>query len=97
MRVMTDTQGASPGWHGTTILAVRKDGKTVIAGDGQVSMGQTIVKGNARKVRTLAGGRVVAGFAGATAERAWATCWSRSMRSPPSAQAATTPWPRRGP
>jgi ATP-dependent HslUV protease subunit HslV len=57
-----------PDWHGTTILAVRKDGSTVIAGDGQVSMGQTIVKGNARKVRRLAGGKVVAGFAGATAD-----------------------------
>ena len=57
-----------PDWHGTTILAVRKGGKTVIAGDGQVSMGQTIVKGNARKVRVLAGGKVVAGFAGATAD-----------------------------
>ena len=57
-----------PDWHGTTILAVRKGGSTVIAGDGQVSMGQTIVKGNARKVRRLAGGRVVAGFAGATAD-----------------------------
>lgn len=57
-----------PDWHGTTILAVRKDGKTVIAGDGQVSMGQTIVKGNARKVRRLAGGKVLAGFAGATAD-----------------------------
>jgi ATP-dependent HslUV protease, peptidase subunit HslV len=57
-----------PNWHGTTILAVRKGGSTVIAGDGQVSMGQTIVKGNARKVRTLAGGLVVAGFAGATAD-----------------------------
>jgi ATP-dependent HslUV protease subunit HslV len=57
-----------PDWHGTTILAVRKNGKTVIAGDGQVSMGQTIVKGNARKVRRLAGGKVVAGFAGATAD-----------------------------
>ncbi len=55
-------------WHGTTILAVRKAGSTVIAGDGQVSMGQTIVKGNARKVRRLAGGKVVAGFAGATAD-----------------------------
>jgi ATP-dependent HslUV protease subunit HslV len=59
---------ASPGWHGTTILAVKKDGVTVIAGDGQVSMGATIVKGNARKVRRLAGGKVVAGFAGATAD-----------------------------
>jgi ATP-dependent HslUV protease subunit HslV len=57
-----------PDWHGTTILAVRKDGKTVIAGDGQVSMGATVVKGGARKVRTLAGGKVIAGFAGATAD-----------------------------
>ena len=57
-----------PDWHGTTILAVRKGGSTVIAGDGQVSMGQTIVKGNARKVRRLTGGKVVAGFAGATAD-----------------------------
>ena len=55
-------------WHGTTILAVRKGGKTVVAVDGQVSMGQTIVKGTARKVRTLAGGRVIAGFAGSTAD-----------------------------
>jgi ATP-dependent HslUV protease subunit HslV len=57
-----------PDWHGTTILAVRKDGKTVLAGDGQVSMGATVVKGGARKVRSLAGGRVLAGFAGATAD-----------------------------
>jgi ATP-dependent HslUV protease subunit HslV len=57
-----------PDWHGTTILAVRKGGTTVVAGDGQVSMGQTVVKGNAKKVRRLAGGRVVAGFAGATAD-----------------------------
>ena len=57
-----------PDWHGTTILAVRKGGATVIAGDGQVSMGQTVVKGNAKKIRRLAGGRVVAGFAGATAD-----------------------------
>jgi ATP-dependent HslUV protease subunit HslV len=57
-----------PSWHGTTILAVRKAGATVVAGDGQVSMGQTVVKGNARKVRRLASGRVVAGFAGATAD-----------------------------
>jgi ATP-dependent HslUV protease subunit HslV len=55
-------------WHGTTILTVRKNGKVVIAGDGQVSMGQTIMKGNARKVRPLGGGRVIAGFAGATAD-----------------------------
>ena len=56
-------------WHGTTILCVRKGGQVVIAGDGQVSMGQTIVKSNARKLRRLAGGSVIAGFAGATAER----------------------------
>jgi ATP-dependent HslUV protease subunit HslV len=59
---------AFPNWRGTTILAVRKGTQTVIAGDGQVSMGPTIVKGNAKKVRRLAGGKVVAGFAGATAD-----------------------------
>ena len=59
---------AFPDWHGTTILAVRKDGQTVVAGDGQVSMGQTIVKGTAKKVRKLAGGKVIAGFAGSTAD-----------------------------
>ena len=59
---------AGPGWRGTTILAVQKGGTTVIAGDGQVSMGATVVKANARKVRRLAGGKVVAGFAGATAD-----------------------------
>ena len=65
---MTQSASNFPDWHGTTILAVRKNGKTVVAGDGQVSMGQTVVKGNARKVRTLAGGKVIAGFAGATAD-----------------------------
>jgi ATP-dependent HslUV protease subunit HslV len=55
-------------WHGTTILAVRKSGQTVIAGDGQVSLGQTVIKSNARKVRRIGQGRVVAGFAGATAD-----------------------------
>lgn len=63
---MTDTR--FPDWHGTTILAVRKNGRTVIAGDGQVSMGQTVVKGQARKVRRIADGRVLVGFAGATAD-----------------------------
>jgi len=57
-----------PNWHGTTILAVRKGAATVLAGDGQVSMGQTIVKSAAKKVRRLAEGRVLAGFAGATAD-----------------------------
>ncbi len=55
-------------WHGTTIVSVRKHGKVVIAGDGQVSAGPTILKGNAKKVRPLAGGAVIAGFAGATAD-----------------------------
>jgi ATP-dependent HslUV protease subunit HslV len=56
-------------WHGTTIIGVRKDGKTVIAGDGQVSMGNTVMKPNARKVRRIGeGDKVVAGFAGATAD-----------------------------
>ena len=55
-------------WHGTTIVSVRKGGKVVIAGDGQVSIGQTVIKNNARKVRTLSKGGVIAGFAGATAD-----------------------------
>jgi ATP-dependent HslUV protease subunit HslV len=63
-----ENNGNGSGWHGTTILAVKKGGKTVVAGDGQVSMGATIVKANARKVRRLAGGKVIAGFAGATAD-----------------------------
>jgi ATP-dependent HslUV protease subunit HslV len=56
-------------WHGTTIIGVRKEGRTVIAGDGQVSMGNTVMKPNARKVRRLGKeGTVIAGFAGATAD-----------------------------
>jgi ATP-dependent HslUV protease, peptidase subunit HslV len=55
-------------WHGTTIIGVKKDGKTVIAGDGQVSMGNTVMKPNAKKVRRLGDGSVIAGFAGATAD-----------------------------
>jgi ATP-dependent HslUV protease subunit HslV len=66
---MTDPSAARPEiWHGTTILAVRKAGRMVIAGDGQVSLGATVIKSNARKVRRLAGGKVIAGFAGATAD-----------------------------
>lgn len=57
-----------PVWHGTTILAVRKGGKVAIAGDGQVSLGPTVIKGTARKVRRIAGGSVIVGFAGATAD-----------------------------
>jgi ATP-dependent HslUV protease subunit HslV len=55
-------------WHGTTILAVRKNGAVVIAGDGQVSLGSTVIKSNARKVRRLGDGSVIGGFAGATAD-----------------------------
>ena len=59
-----------PGWHGTTIIGVRKGGKVVIAGDGQVSLGQTVIKGTARKVRRLSPGgyEIIAGFAGPTAD-----------------------------
>src|ERR1700733_382684 len=56
------------GWHGTTILCVRRDGAVALAGDGQVSLGITVVKGNARKVRRIGNGSVIAGFAGATAD-----------------------------
>ncbi len=55
-------------WHGTTILSVRKNGKVTIAGDGQVSLGQTVIKANAKKVRRLGGGHIIAGFAGSTAD-----------------------------
>jgi len=55
-------------WHATTIVTVRKGGRVVIAGDGQVSLGQTVIKNNARKVRPLGKGDVIAGFAGATAD-----------------------------
>ena len=73
---MQNTPFVSPGptgWHGTTILCVRRDGHVAMAGDGQVSLGQTIIKGNARKVRRIGaggpgGGNVLAGFAGATAD-----------------------------
>ena len=66
-------QGSQPGswpntWHGTTILTIRKNGRVVIAGDGQVTLGTTIIKANARKVRKLGKGDVIGGFAGATAD-----------------------------
>lgn len=56
------------GWRGTTILSVRKDDKVVIVGDGQVSLGNTVIKANARKVRRIGDGNVIAGFAGSTAD-----------------------------
>ncbi|MEP7222299.1 MAG: ATP-dependent protease subunit HslV [Novosphingobium sp.] len=68
---MNDSKGSHGliQWHGTTIIGVKKNGKTVIAGDGQVSMGNTVMKPNARKVRRLGeGGKVIGGFAGATAD-----------------------------
>ena len=66
---MTETN-KYPGWHGTTIVGVRKNGEVVVAGDGQVSLGQTVIKGSAKKVRRLSpGGQdVVCGFAGSTAD-----------------------------
>jgi len=71
MNSSRDSHGQSHGliqWHGTTIIGVSKGGRTVIAGDGQVSMGNTVMKPNARKVRRIGDGSVVAGFAGATAD-----------------------------
>src|SRR5450432_1184365 len=65
---MQESQSQSPVWHGTTILTVRKGGKVVIGGDGQVSIGQTVIKSNAKKVRKLGKGDVIGGFAGATAD-----------------------------
>src|SRR5262249_60984216 len=67
MSVQPDS-APSPGWHATTILSLRKGGQVVMAGDGQGSMGQTIVKGNAKKVRRLGNGQIVAGFAGSTGD-----------------------------
>ncbi len=67
MTSSSDSHGMIP-WHGTTIIGVKANGKTVIAGDGQVSMGNTVMKPNARKVRRIGDGSVIAGFAGATAD-----------------------------
>ncbi len=55
-------------WHGTTVVSVRKNKEVVIAADGQVTLGDTVIKANARKVRPLANGKVITGFAGATAD-----------------------------
>ena len=65
---MQASHSEAPVWHGTTILTVRKGGKVVIGGDGQVSIGQTVIKSNAKKVRKLGKGDVIGGFAGATAD-----------------------------
>jgi len=64
-----DRQGTDPiQWHGTTILSVRKNGRVIVVGDGQVSFGNTVMKAQARKVRRIGDGGVIAGFAGATAD-----------------------------
>jgi len=69
MQQYSHTVADPVGWHGTTIICVRHGGAVAMAGDGQVTMGQTVVKGNARKVRRIgAGGAVITGFAGATAD-----------------------------
>ncbi len=65
---MSERNDPHPDWHGTTILAVRKDGVLVVAGDGQVSVGATVMKHQARKVRRIGDGSVIAGFAGSTAD-----------------------------
>ncbi len=65
---MHSPETSLPSMHATTIVTVRKGGKVVIAGDGQVSLGQTVIKGNARKVRRIGSGDVIGGFAGATAD-----------------------------
>lgn len=64
----SSSSGASASWHATTILSVRKGDTVTIGGDGQVSLGPTIIKASARKIRTLANGSIIAGFAGATAD-----------------------------
>jgi len=68
MNDQTKDSSSAMSWHATTILTVRKGGRVVVAGDGQVSLGQTIIKSNARKVRRLGKGDVIGGFAGATAD-----------------------------
>ena len=65
---VNDVASSQNAWHGTTILTVRKGGKVVIAGDGQVSLGTTVIKANAKKVRSVGKGDVIGGFAGATAD-----------------------------
>ena len=65
---MSEQNNNFQSWHATTILSVRKNGKTVIIGDGQVSLGPTIIKGNAKKLRRIANSDIVAGFAGSTAD-----------------------------
>ena len=95
---MSDTD--FPGWHGTTIIGVRKGGRVVVAGDGQVSLGQTVIKGTARKVRRLSpgGSDVVVGFAGSTADAftLLERLESKLEATPASCNAPASNWPRTG-
>ena len=68
LQMQMSAEHSTTSWHATTILTVRKNGRVVVAGDGQVSLGQTVIKANARKVRSLGRGDVISGFAGATAD-----------------------------
>ena len=85
-------------WHGTTILTVRKAGKVVIAGDGQVSLGATVIKANARKVRSVGKGDVIGGFAGATADAftLFERLENKLEQYPPSSPAPASSSPRTG-
>src|ERR1700740_2361928 len=85
----------TPVWHGTTVLTVRKGGKVVIGGDGQVSIGQTVIKSNAKKVRKLGKGDVIGGFAGATADAF--TLFERLQEQPEAKSGAIAPRRRRAP
>jgi len=69
-RILLWNKKTFPGWHGTTIIGVKKNGEVVIAGDGQVSLGNTVIKGSARKVRRISPGGhdIICGFAGSTAD-----------------------------
>src|SRR4051794_41827481 len=86
---MQASQNELPVWHGTTILTVRKGGKVVIGGDGQVSIGQTVIKSNAKKVRKLGKGDVIGGFGGATADAF--TLFQRLGRQPQTNPGQFTP------
>jgi hypothetical protein len=89
-----------PGWHGTTIIGVKKDGEVVVAGDGQVSLGQTVIKGTARKVRRLSPAAMTWLRASPGRRRMPSRCWNgwrrSSRRRPASFSALASNWPRTG-
>jgi len=84
--------------HSTTILCVRRDGKVAIGGDGQVTVGETVMKANANKVRTLRGGKILAGFAGAAADAftLFEKFEEKLERYPSNLPRAASSWPRTG-